>query len=204
MSRRRYLAPVAITIDRAVALSSLNDFKTKWLSVSWDLGVKRIGLVGNCHFHTELLSLIIGPRHQRHAANARRKAQIIFDTSRSSSLAAEGTAIEHQYRQTFRRGVNRRGKSRRTRTDNGHIVNAAGIDRSHHSNAPGEFIFSRIAQQLTARAQDDRQVLAIKVEAFYQRFGIRIGIGIEVFDVDGRCAREILQAEGRRHSRPGR
>src|SRR5688572_5542899 len=51
-------------------------------------------LVRNRHFDTELLRLGERPTHQRHARNARRKAEEIFDTCRGPRLAAERAAVD--------------------------------------------------------------------------------------------------------------
>src|SRR5687768_4736800 len=43
-------------------------------------------LVRDRHFGSELLGLIIGTRHQRHAGDSRREAQVVFDPGRSAGL----------------------------------------------------------------------------------------------------------------------
>ena len=90
-------------------------------------------LVGDRHLGSEFLRLIVGARHQRHAGDAGREAEIVFDPRRRAGLAAERAAIEHEDRQSFRRRIDGRGKPGRSGTDNDDIVETV-RDRSA---APG-------------------------------------------------------------------
>jgi hypothetical protein len=52
-----------------------------------------------------------------------------------------------------------------------HVIDTTGIDRPHQPHATGEFSLARIAQQLSARAQHDRQLTRIDLKALDERFG---------------------------------
>src|SRR5262249_45529147 len=59
-------------------------------------------LIGYPHLDPEFLRLIVRAGHQSHAADARWKTQIVLDASGCSGLAAECTAVEDEYRESFR------------------------------------------------------------------------------------------------------
>ena len=64
-------------------------------------------LVRDRQLDSEFLRLAVGPAHQRHAGNAGREAEIIFDPRRRARLPAERAAVDRQHRQPFRAGVDR-------------------------------------------------------------------------------------------------
>jgi len=118
-------------------------------------------------------------RHQGHAADARRKAKVVLDPRRSTRLAAERTAVEDQSGEPFRAGIHRSGKARRACSNDSYVIDAIGIDRPYQADTAGEFVFARIAQQLSVRAQNDRQLTGVDKEAFDQRFRLRVGLRIQ-------------------------
>jgi len=113
-------------------------------------------LIRDRHFRAELLRLIVRTRHQGHAADSGRKAQIILDPRRSAGLSAKRAAVEHENGQSFRCRVDRGGKPGRTCADDNYVIEAIWIDRIHQPDAAGEFGLTRIAQQLSSRAEHDR------------------------------------------------
>ena len=125
------------------------------------------------------MRLVVGACHQRHAADARRKAEIILDARRRAGLAAERTAIEHQNGKALRCRVDRSRKAGWSRADDGDIVKPLRIDRADQSDAARQLVLAGIAQHLSARTYDDRQLSRIDVEAVDQRPGLRVGLGIE-------------------------
>ena len=78
----------------------------------------------------------------------------------------------------FGRRIDRGGEAGRPGTDDRDVVEAIGIDRPHHADAAGKLELARIAQQLPARAQHDRQLAGIDMEALDQR--LRLGILLRV------------------------
>ena len=136
-------------------------------------------VVGNGGLDPELVGLVIGARHQRHAADAGRKAEIILDARRRAGLAAERTAVQRQHRKSFRGRVDRRGEARRSRTDDSDIIKPVRIDRADQADATRKLDFARVAQHLPARAYHDRQLPGIDVKALDQCLSLRIGVGID-------------------------
>src|SRR5262249_40027370 len=122
---------------------------------------------------------VVSARHQRHAADAGRKAEVILDARRRAGLAAERTAIKHQNGKPLRGRVDRSRKAGRPRADNGDIIKTLRVDRANQSDAARQLILAWIAQHLSARTYDDRQLSRIDMEALDQRPGLRIGVGIE-------------------------
>ena len=53
------------------------------------------------HLRSELLSLVVGARHQCQSADAGWKSEIILDSRRGAGLAAERAAVEHHHREPF-------------------------------------------------------------------------------------------------------
>jgi hypothetical protein len=109
-------------------------------------GRDAVHLARDRRFDSELLRLGVSAGHQRHAADRSRKAQIVLDPGRGAGLAAEGTAVEHQDGEPFRRRIDRGGKTRRAGPDDRHVIDAILIDRSHQSDATGELGLAGIAQ----------------------------------------------------------
>ena len=97
-------------------------------------------LVGNCHFDAELLRLVVGARHQRHARDAGRKAEIVLDARRGAGLATEGPAIEHDRRQAFRCRIDRRRQPGRPGADDRDVVElVASIGRTRPMQRASSF-----------------------------------------------------------------
>ena len=94
-------------------------------------------------------------------------------------MAAERAAIQHQSGEPFRAGIDRSSKTRRPRSDDGYVIDAVRIDRPYHAETAGELVFARIAQQLSAWAQNNRQLGGVDVEALDQRFRLRIGLRVQ-------------------------
>ena len=92
------------------------------------------------------MRLVVGARHQRHAADAGRKAEIILDARRRAGLAAERTAIEHQNGKSLRCRVDRGGEAGWSRADNDDVVEPLRIDRADQSDAARQLVLARIAQ----------------------------------------------------------
>ncbi len=90
-------------------------------------------------------------------------------------MTAEGSTIEHQHRQAFRSRIDGGRETCGTRSDDRHIIDAAGVDGADHADTSRKFDFGRIAQHLSAGAHDDRQLREIGVKPFKQRFGFGIG-----------------------------
>ena len=126
-------------------------------------------LRGNRRFDPEFLRLGVGACHQRHAADPGREAEIVLDPRRRAGLAAERAAIEHDRREAFGGRIDRGGKAGRPGADDRDVVEVIGIDRPDHADAAGKLELARIAQQLPARAEHDRQLAGIDMEALDQR-----------------------------------
>ena len=127
----------------------------------------------------EFLRLVVGARHQGHAGDAGRKSEVVLDPRRGAGLAAERAAVEHQHGQSLRGGINRGGEAGGTGADDGHVIDAVRIDRSHEADAAREFEFARIVQQLSVRTEHDRQLTRIDVKALDQGLGLGVGLRIE-------------------------
>ncbi len=122
-------------------------------------------LVGNLHLGAEFLRLVVGARHQRQAADACRKAEIVFDPGGSSGLAAEGAAVQHERGKSLGRRIHRRREAGRSRADDRDVVELRRVHRFDEADAAGEFVLARIAQQLPVRTQHNRQFLGRDMEA---------------------------------------
>ena len=131
------------------------------------------------HLGSELERLIIGARHQRDAGDFRRKAEVVLDARRGAGLAAEGATVERHDLEPFGCRVDRGGEARRPRAHDGDVVDAIGIDRPHQAEAAGELDLAGIAQERPVRAQHDRELTGVDVEAFDQRPRRRIALGVE-------------------------
>ena len=121
----------------------------------------------------------MGARHQSHARDAGRKTQIILDPGGGARLATEGSAIQNEHRETLGRRVDRRGETRGSGADDSCVIDFGGIDGPEETNAAGEPRLARIAQQLSAWTQHDRQFERIYAEALKQGVGARIGLGVQ-------------------------
>ncbi len=89
----------AITTARAFSVSPLRQIEREpWRS---PLCRRLRDLIRDRHFGAEFLRLIISARHQRHAGDAGREAQIILDARRSARLSAKGAAIQHDAAKPF-------------------------------------------------------------------------------------------------------
>ena len=174
------MTPLAITIERADTRSPLASRSAKRLGRFSSGEFETDHLARNGGLDSELVRLVVGARHQRHAADAGRKAEIILDACRCAGLTAERAAIQHQHGQSLRRRVNRSGKAGRSRADDGDIVKVLRIDRADQSDAARQLVLARIAQHLSARTDHDRQLPRIDVETVDQRLGLQVGFGIEV------------------------
>ena len=131
------------------------------------------------HFSPELLRLIIGARHQRHTSDAGRKSQIILDPRGGPGLPSERAAIEDENGQSFRRGVDRGGQSRRPGSHDSHVIEALWIERPYHADTPGKFDLAGVAQQAAVGTEHNRQLTRVDVKALDQRLRFRIGISVE-------------------------
>jgi hypothetical protein len=83
----------------------------------------------------------------------------------------------------------------RTGANDRYVIDTVGIDRPYQPDAAGEFSLARIAQQLSARAQHDRQLTRIDLKSLDKRLGGRIGFGIEALMRMAVAAKKALQAE---------
>ena len=90
-------------------------------------------------------------------------------------MTAEGAAVEHQSGEAFRAGINRGRQARGPGADDDDVIDAIGIDRPDQADATGKLVLAGIAQQLAARAQHDRQLAGVDMEALDQRFRLRVG-----------------------------
>ncbi len=75
------------------------------------------------------------------------------------------------------------------------VVDPIGIDRPDQADAAGELVLAGIAQQLAVRAQHDRQLPGVDVEALDQRLRLRIGLGIERLVRMAVAGQETLQPQ---------
>jgi hypothetical protein len=82
------------------------------------IGVRRVEayhFTRNRSLASELVRLVIGACHQRHAADAGRNAEIILDARRRAGLTAGRTAIQHQNGEPLGSRVDRSRKARHPR-----------------------------------------------------------------------------------------
>src|SRR5258707_61267 len=157
--------------------------------------IKTDHLVWDRHLYPKFLCLVVRAGHQSHAGDAGRKSQIVLDPCRGTSLTAERAAVEHQRAEPFRSRIDCGREACRTSTNDHRVVDTVGIDRPNQPDATGEFSLARIAQQLSARAQHDRQLTRIDVKALDERFGFWIGFGIEALMRMSVAAEKALQTK---------
>ena len=148
--------------------------------------------------------LVVGTGHQRHAADAGRKAQVVLDPRRRAGLAAERTTVEHERAEPFRRAVHRGREPRRPGADDRHVVDLRRIDRADQADAARQLVLARIAQHLAARAEHDRQFATARYGTARAASCAHESVSGSSRGADGRCARGIPPAAARRHRRHGR
>jgi hypothetical protein len=137
-------------------------------------------LVGNGQVGAELLGLVVGAGHQGHARDAGGEAQIVLDPRRGPGLAAERPGVEHQHRQALGGGVDRGGQAGRPGADHGHVDRPVGVELADHADAAGQLGVGRMAQQLAAGTQHDRQLGLVDREPLDQHPGAVDGVGVQV------------------------
>src|SRR6266446_1517495 len=157
--------------------------------------IKTDHLVWDCHLYPKFLCLVVRASHQSHTGDAGRKSQIVLDPSRGTSLAAERAAVEDQRAEPFRSRIDSGREACRTGANDRHVIDTVGIDRPYQPDATGEFSLARIAQQLSARAQHDRQLTSVDLKALDERFGFRIGFGIEALMRMAVATKKALQTK---------
>src|SRR5215469_2091484 len=158
-------------------------------------GIKTDHLVWDRHLDPKFLCLIVRTCHQSHAGDASRKSQIVLDPSRGTCLTAERAPVEDQRAEPFRSRIDCGCEACRTGADDRHVIDTVGIDRPYQPDATGELSLARIAQQLSARAQHDRQLTRIDLKALDERFGSRISFGIEALMRVAIAAEKALQTK---------
>ena len=144
---------------------------------------------------SELLRLIVGTGHERHAADAGRKAEIVLDAGGSAGLATEGAAVEHQDREPFGGGIDGSGQSGRAGPHDGDVIDLVRVDRAHETDAAGEFDLARVMQKLPARAHDNRQSGGIEMELLDQRAGLFVRLGVEALMRMAVAAQEVSKPQ---------
>ena len=192
-----------MTTERVLTSSPLCKCRTK-RPANVVLRRKRADFIRDRHFGAEFLRLIIGARHQRHAGNSGRKAEIVFNPRRSAGLTTERAAIEHDDGEAFRRSINGGGKAGRSGADDGNVIEAIRIDRPDQADAARQLVFARVAQQLSARTEHDRQLSRDRHESARSGLSPRRRCRDSAIDAGGRCGGENLAAAARRHFRRGR
>jgi len=143
------------------------------------LRTQRAHFIRDRHLGAKLLRLVVSARHQGDAGYASRKAEIIFDPSRGTGLTAKGAAIEHEDGESFRRGIDRGGKTGGSGSHYDNVVDALRIDGPNQTDTARKLVLAGIAQHLSAGAEHDWQLSGIDVEAFDQRLRLVIGLWIE-------------------------
>ncbi len=108
-------------------------------------------LVRDRHLGAELLRLIEGARHERHAADPGRKAEVVLDPRRRARLAAERARVEHDDREPFGGGVDGGGETRGSGADDRDVVDLARVDRADEPDAARELALARVPQQRVRR-----------------------------------------------------
>src|SRR5260370_34341902 len=87
------------------------------------------------------------------------------------------------------------GKPRRPGADDRHVIEAVRIDRPHQPDTAGELDLAGVTQQLPGRAQNDRQLARIDLEALDQRLRLRIGLGVQSLTRMAVAREKTLEAE---------
>ena len=138
-------------------------------------------LVRDRHLGAELLRLVEGARHQRHAGDAGREPQVVLDPRGRARLAAERAAVEHDDRQPFRRAVDRGSEPRRSGADDRDVVHLGRIDRLERGRGSGrarprsDCAASRPFGQSTIGSSDGstwKRSMSVRAH--------RVGVGIEL------------------------
>ena len=113
-------------------------------------GVEADHLVRDRHLDPEFLRLVVGARHQGHAADAGWESQVVLDPRRGAGLPAKCAAVEHQHGESFRPRIDRGGEACRPSAHDGHVIDVVGIDRPYQPDATGELDLAGIAQELSS------------------------------------------------------
>src|ERR1700757_2877166 len=75
------------------------------------LALQAFNFIRDRRVDAELMRLVIGSCHQGQAADAGRKAQIVFDARRGTGLTAKGAAIEREHREPLGSCIDCGGKT---------------------------------------------------------------------------------------------
>jgi hypothetical protein len=111
---------------------------------------------------------------------------------RKFSIRAEAPACP-PHLEPFGSGIDRGGQPGGAGADDDHVVDPVGIERLDQPEAAGERGIGRPPQQVAARAQHDRQLVLVDVEAFEQRPRGTVLVGVEADVGMAVAAQEILQ-----------
>ena len=150
------------------------------LAIAAVLSFETHHLVRYRHLGAELLCLVEGAGHQRHPTDAGREPQVVLDPRRSPRLPPECAAIEHDDGQAFRCAVDGRGQTGRSGADDRQVVHTGRIDGPYETETPRELDLARIPQHAAVRAEHDRQLLRIDVEALDECPRARVGVGVDL------------------------
>ena len=129
--------------------------------------------------HAEFQRLIKGPPGERHAGDAGGEAQIILDARRRAGLSAKGAGIEHDHRQTFRPGVDRRREPGGSRADDRHVIDTVGIEIGRDAEADSGLCVGRPFQHCPVGTEHQRQILGQHAEALHHRATFRVVGSVE-------------------------
>ena len=134
----------------------------------------------------ELLRLVERPPRQRLAGNAGGEAEIVLDARRGAGLPADRALVEHDDRKSFRRAIDRGGKTGGTGAHHGDIVDRARIELRRDAEAHAGFGVARTLEQRAVGTDHQRQFVRLDAEALHRgaRFfvgnGVKHGVGIAV------------------------
>src|SRR5262249_50526307 len=136
-------------------------------------------LIGNRHFNTEFLRLIVGARHKRHARNTSRKAKIVLDPGGGARLTPECAAIERQYRKSLGTAIDSRSEPGGPGAYDDNIKQMIGIDRPDKAEAASKVGLARIVQKVSIRTQHYWQLAGVEMKAIDYCSCLRIHSRIE-------------------------
>ena len=128
------------------------------------------------------------------AADAGRKAQVVFDACRGPGLAAVHHGFEDNDRQAFGGCVNRGGEPGRTGAHNGDIVNRRRVDGARDADVTRCLGVARVAQDRAVAADDDGKVVLLHPKAGSDADGAFVDARVEERVRVAVAGEQVLQA----------
>src|SRR6058998_3327884 len=113
------------------------------------------------------------------ARDSGRKAQIVLDLRARARLSARSDRLQDENLEPLRSSVHAGRQSSRTGSDDHQIAHGAGVDRGVEAEALGDPSIRRIAQHLSAAADEDGRIVHGDAESVQYRLSLVIAVDVD-------------------------